>query len=63
MNRSHSRHSHPFDKRVPKMERKYKVTFESGSSMYFGYGSVQRQIEKKMYKKKQREHNRKLCTI
>jgi hypothetical protein len=47
MQRSHSRWSYPFDKRVPKM---------------IGYNSLQRQLEKKMHKKKQRQHDRKLCS-
>ena len=46
-NGSHSRTSYPFDKMVPKMRGAF-------------YDSNVRQAEKKMHKKKQRQHNLKL---
>lgn len=55
----HQRHSFPFDKRVPKMERKHKIQV-AGTELYDGYGSETRQVIKKMHKKKQRQHNKKL---
>lgn len=46
-NGSHSRQSHPFDKRVPKMDSSW-------------YNSAGRQVKKKMHTKKQRQHNKEL---
>lgn len=55
-NGSHSRHSYPLDKRVPKMPKKERLS-EYGYTCYVGYGSGQRQVEKQMHKKKQRQYN------
>lgn len=59
-NGSHSRLSHPFDKRIPKMPKSERKTTESGYTYYIGYDSNQRQLKKQMHKKKQREHNRRI---
>jgi hypothetical protein len=56
-NGSHSRSSHPFDKRVPKMEKTKREVTEEGYVYYSGYDSQQRQLIKKMHKKKQRQHD------
>ncbi len=65
MKRSHSRHSYPFDKRVPLMEKCYKVFYEGWNgeihSRYEGYNSLSRQLIKKMHKKKQRQYDKNLC--
>jgi hypothetical protein len=54
---SHSRVSFPFDKRVPKMKKCTKVVTDEGYIRYAGYDSLQRQLIKKMHKKKQRQHD------
>lgn len=69
MHRSHSRHSFPLDKRVPVMEKEHKVenvyTNTKGEievyTRWEGYGTISRKMEKDMHKKKQRQHNKKLC--
>lgn len=55
-NGGHQRHSYPLDKRVPKMPKKERE-MNYGYSYYIGYGSGQRQVEKQMHKKKQRQYN------
>lgn len=49
INGSTQRHSYPFDKMIP-VEPLNK------------FNSVAKQVEKKMHKKKQRQHNRKIST-
>jgi hypothetical protein len=61
MHRSHSRESYPFDKMVPKMPRMKKMTTKEGYTYYEGYDTILRRLIKNMHKKKQREHDRKLC--
>lgn len=69
MQRSHSRHSYPFDKRVPKMEplkKVHNVYINSRGetevyTYYDGYCSLARQAEKEMHKNKQRQYNKQLC--
>lgn len=58
MNRSHSRTSHSFLKSVPRMPKDHKVVkVINGESYTFheGYQSVERQLIKKMHKKKRRQ--------
>lgn len=47
MNRSHSRHSFPFDKQLPVSESK-------------GHDNITRRTIKKLHKKKQRQYNKRL---
>lgn len=58
-NGSHSEQTYPLDKMPPLMPRKKKVT-NHAVSYYIGYNSLQRQVEKHRYKKKQRQWNQKL---
>lgn len=64
MIRSTNRHSFPFDKRPPKMPAQFTKVINLGlgkyATMKFGYNTVARQIVKKLHRKKQRQHNRKL---
>lgn len=64
MMRSHNRHSFPFDKRVPKMPAQKTKVINVGLgkyvSMKFGYNTAARQLVKKLHRKKQRQHDRKL---
>lgn len=60
-NGSHSRQSYPFDKRVPIMRGKRERHLTPDGYAYMeGFTSGMRQEEKKMHKKKQRQHDRKL---
>jgi len=58
-NGSHSRSSFPLDKMIPKMPKKVKVIHDDYVT-FDGYGSLSRQLEKNMHKKKQRLYNKKV---
>lgn len=66
---SHSRESFPFDKRVPKMPKRVKtlVRLWTGGdtyreiTRYDGFNTQARLVAKHMHKKKQRQHDHKLC--
>lgn len=57
---NHNRHSHSFDKRVPLMKSVSSEITAAGYKYKTGFGSIARQIIKRMHKKKIRQHNQKL---
>lgn len=65
----HSRHSYPFDKRIPKGYKQNPLDesigyygYDINDKLYFAGGSTSpsKQVAKHMHKKKQRQHDRQL---